>query len=371
MTRVAVLHPNDGTDVRISKICRSLSRLGYETHFIGWDRRPNWKKEIDLGSTRLHILKLETDYGRFQFRGYLHFITYAIRALARIRPDVVHAVNEDMAFWLLPFKGFLFRWLICDVFDALHDRYDGPDTNIGISNTLRLVSRCVRQRADRLIATDALRYERFGRHKTKTVIIENMPDVPVAAIKNLVPRGPITIWVGGSLSKRRGLAQLLAAVEDVQDVKILSAGWLYDSFAETVFVNHPRVEFLGIITPKEALQCAASSDAVFAFYAPDSTNNRYASPNKLYDALAVGRPIIMNCEVKLSEFITRHNVGWVCPYEDIIGLRMIISGLKSFRDGLSEFAIRAQDLFLGLGGWPEMERRLDNLYRSLVSPESQ
>jgi len=46
--RIALIHGNDGSDVRVGKTCRSLARLGFDTHFIGWDRRPEADKEIDL-----------------------------------------------------------------------------------------------------------------------------------------------------------------------------------------------------------------------------------------------------------------------------------------------------------------------------------
>jgi hypothetical protein len=38
--RIALIHGNDGSDVRVGKTCRSLARLGFDVHFIGWDRRP-------------------------------------------------------------------------------------------------------------------------------------------------------------------------------------------------------------------------------------------------------------------------------------------------------------------------------------------
>jgi hypothetical protein len=55
--RIALIHGNDGSDVRVGKTCRSLARLGFDVHFIGWDRRPGADKEIDLGGATAHVIR--------------------------------------------------------------------------------------------------------------------------------------------------------------------------------------------------------------------------------------------------------------------------------------------------------------------------
>lgn len=354
--KVAVVAATDGTDVRISKICRSLQRLGCGVHLIGWDRRPQLAKTLQLGATELHILNRKTRNGRWSLGGYLAFIRHLLGCLRRVKPDVAWAVNEDNGVVICLARGILYRYLVCDVFDALLDRHSGKSGPLRLA--LRAVSGIVRARADRLIATDERRYERFGRHRPKTVVVCNYPEDPGEAAARTMPRGPVRIWVAGSLFRNRGLEQIVQATSGLDDVEIVSAGWLYDAYASTTFVASPQVRFEGILGPDDALRRAAECDAIYAFYRTDSINNVLASPNKIYDALSIGRPVIINDEVAVAAFIREHDLGYTCAYDDVAALRAIIAGLHRDRERLPAFAERARALFLDNYNWGQMEQRI-------------
>lgn len=366
--RIAIVHCNDGSDVRISKTCRSLSSIGHKVHFIGCDRRPNEAKTLDLGDTTLHIMKRATRFGRGTLFGQVVFAIHTTRILAKIRPQTVCGVNEEVALLLMPLRGILYRHLVCDVFDSLVDRHSRCWWVIRI--VLRVVSELGRTGADRLIATDQARFERFGRYRRKTIIIENFPEDPGDELALRLPIGPIKIYVGGSLSLRRGLEQIIKVAERVEDLEIVSAGWPYDDYAYNTFVQHPKVSFKGIVTSQQSLELAAGCDAVLAFYSPTSINNLYASPNKIYDAMSVGRPTIINSEVKIAKWVAENKVGWLCPYHDTVTLEKILSSLRERRANLSEFARNVRKIFLQGHNWGTMESRLKSLYQQLAGVSS-
>jgi glycosyltransferase involved in cell wall biosynthesis len=365
--RIALIFANDGSDVRIGKVCRSLSKLHHDVHFIGWDRSPEQKKDIDLRETHTHMLDHTTRSHRLTIAGRLLHMAFAIRVLRNLRPDAVCAVNEDTAFFLLPFKGTLYTHLVCDIFDAISDRC--TRRGLLIRAAADLITKVVRNSASHLIATDSSRFEQFGVHKYKTTVIENVPEDPGEDLSKIVPSGETKIWVAGSLHRSRGLEQILQAIDNC-DAVILVAGWPNDEFARDVFVKHPKVRFLGVLTAQDALRHAASCDAVFAYYAPISRNNLNASPNKLHDAMSIGRPIILNAEVRIASFISEHEIGWTCPYDAVDQLRDIILALGPHRRRLPSFSRRARSVFKHGNDWSEMEKRLAHLYSSLDRPAS-
>jgi glycosyltransferase involved in cell wall biosynthesis len=365
--RIAVIHGNDGSDVRIGKICRSLSRLGHDVHFVGWDRRPDSLKSIELGAASRHILASATRHGRGDVSGYARFARHIIMTLRTIRPEAVHCVNEDFSLLVLPFRGWLFDTLVCDVFDSLTDRHSHRGALVGLLT--RVTAELVRCGVDRLIATDETRHATFGRHRSKTVIIENVPEDPGEQLSMRLPVGPIKIYVAGTLSKNRGLRQVLQTVEQSpQEIQIISAGWPYDDYAADVFVKHPKVKFEGIVTAWRSLELASECDAVFAFYAPTSRNNILASPNKIYDASSVGRPVIINTEARVSEWVRANRLGWSCGYQDQSALSGILGRLAAARGNLPEFARHARRLYTAGHTWSIMEQRLDVLYRCAKQP---
>ena len=361
--RIAIIHGNDGSDVRIGKTCRSLSRMGHDVHFIGWARREGPPAPIDLGTARAHVMKHPTRHGRLTVGGQWRFWRHVVAVLSKIRPRTVCCVNEDCALLVLPLRGLLYDRLVCDVFDALVDRHS--HRSWPVRSALRAVSEIVRVGADRLIATDADRFERFGRSRRKCTIVENVPEDPGESLARRLPTGPTRIYVAGSLSRSRGLRQIIEAVEPLDDLRIVSAGWLYDDYAAGEFHDHPKVSFHGVVSARESLELACQCDAVAALYAPTSVNNRHASPNKVYDALSVGRPVLINEEIRVARWVRHNELGWTFAYDDVSALRQIIASLRGRRADLGGFARRARRIFLDGRTWSRMEDRLRDLYDAL------
>ena len=275
--RIAIIHANDGSDVRIGKFCRTLCGLGFDCHFIGWNRREG-QAAADLANTTTHIMSYPTKHGRSSKSGTLRYWRHVVSTLRRVRPQVASAVNEETGFLLLPFRGVLFDKLVCDVFDALADRLSNKKWPVRA--TANLVSAACRSGAHSLIATDQNRWNRFGAHQHKTVIVENFPEDPGDDLARNIPSGPPQIYVGGTLSAFRGLDQILAAIKGHDSARILCAGWPYDDCAQR-FISHPRVDYRGIVNQRESLQLTSQCDAVLAYYEPRSEQCQCESEQSL------------------------------------------------------------------------------------------
>jgi glycosyltransferase involved in cell wall biosynthesis len=223
----------------------------------------------------------------------------------------------------------------------------------------------IRRAADRIIVTDERRFELLGSNRSKAITIGNFPEDPGDVVTSIIPTGKTKIYVSGTLLLSRGLKEILACIECVDDVEIISAGWLYDSFAKDTFVKHPKVTYMGIVSGKESLHLAAQCDAIYSFYAPTSINNIYASPNKIYDALSVGRPVIINSETVVANWVIQHKYGWSCCYDDVSALTQILNKIKEGRSGLPSFIHRTRSDFKGKYSWQQMESLLVAFYNDL------
>jgi glycosyltransferase involved in cell wall biosynthesis len=361
--KILLMHPNDGTDIRVSKTCRSLSRLGFEVYFVGWDRQPGVEREIDCGSARLLIMRHATKYRRNTLLGFLLYCIHVLLNLITVRPHAVVCINEEPACLVLPLRGILYRSLVCELYDGVVERYGNKKSRF--APLLVRYGNFIRRSADKIIVTDERRFELLGPVRSKAVIVSNFPEDPGDDVTTIVPKGNTKIYVSGSLSLSRGLKEILDCVDRLDNVEIVSAGWLYDSFATDTFVKHPKVTYMGIVSGIESLRLAAQCDAIFSFYAPTSVNNIYASPNKIYDALSVGRPVIINSEVIVSKWVVENEYGWSCPYDDVSSLSLILHKIKEGRSGLPEFVDRARSDFSSKYSWQQMETVLASLYNNL------
>jgi glycosyltransferase involved in cell wall biosynthesis len=358
--RVCLIRRNDSSDPRCAKISSSLMKAGYEVIYVGWNSVPDRPQAFVMQSDQLLVLTHKAEKG---MRGILYFFPFLIHlfvALIRLRPDVVHCVNEETVLMVLPFKGVLYRRIVCDLFDSMSDRIISSHKSITL--LAYILSRIALIGSDRIVVTDERRLERLGRFSRKALIIANVPVDPGASYSLHYPSGRPKVFVSGCLAKSRGLDIILAAAERVPEAELVVAGHCDDDYASEVFIHSPRVNYYGRLTPEESLHVAAQCDAVLAYYEPRNVNNIYASPNKIYDAMSVGRPVIINSETQISEWICGNHLGTAAPYYDIEALAKILAGLSSYRPDLPTFADSARKLYEKQFTWDIMEKRLNSMY---------
>ena len=90
--------------------------------------------------------------------------------------------------------------------------------------------------------------------------------------------------------------------------------------------NVTNIEFMGRVDYDTALRLEAGALAIIAFY--DSSlggNNLYAAPNKLFEALMLGKPLITSEGTLLADIVKSEDIGYVIPFgdEDLLGKTLL------------------------------------------------
>ena len=161
------------------------------------------------------------------------------------------------------------------------------------------------------------RYELLGSPKLKS--IEYLPNV---LEDNITIR-----WVGstdkefrvllcGWLVKSRGLDilnQIIANTDETIQFILMGSG---DNEAINKISECKRVQYISHGTRKETLNEMSKVDINLALYDPEIMINRYALPQKIYDALLIGCPILINSEVQLSEELSENELCIKAPYKN-------------------------------------------------------
>jgi len=367
--KILYISRNDGTDYRGAKMCNSLVKLGHQVVNVGWDRTPDKRKELVLvPEVKLRILQRPGVFEQNSLEGWGDYLPHLMRSLYEEKPDAVQAVNEEMAALVLPFKRILYRWLIVDV-------YDSVTANYYRTRWLDLAARVCRwlanSGADCIVETAPELQAKLGRFVRKSIIIENAPFDPGNEIAAQVPTaGPVRLALGGGLTKRRmGLDILVAALDLLPQGSVIveASGWLGDDYAKNVFAKHPAVRYRWLEKAPDFLKLAGSCDALL-YLRSDSCESDYIAcvrPNRLFEALAVGRPIIVNPGLAIGRWIEEDNLGIVLPRFDPTSLASAIASLKERRAALPEQARHMRQVFLSDHVWPVMEKKLGELYQKL------
>jgi glycosyltransferase involved in cell wall biosynthesis len=111
----------------------------------------------------------------------------------------------------------------------------------------------------------------------------------------LEPGTRVVLYQGG-FSRDRGIEQLIAAIPEVPEAVLVLLGYgvLKDELearaAEPALAG--RVRILPAVPPTELLSWVASADVVAMPIQPTTLNHRLTTPNKLFEAIAVGVPVV-------------------------------------------------------------------------------
>ena len=111
----------------------------------------------------------------------------------------------------------------------------------------------------------------------------------------LGPATRVVVYQGG-FSRDRGIEQLIAAIPDVPGATLVLLGYgTLQAELERV-VAYPatggRVRILAAVPPTELLDWIASADVIAMPIQPTTLNHRLTTPNKLFEALAAGVPVV-------------------------------------------------------------------------------
>src|SRR3989454_842827 len=210
-----------GIEPRLAKEATSLVRAGYEVHAILWDRTRSFPAREILDGIRIHRYHLQAPEGTPGLARRLpRWQWFVLRKAARLRPDVIHAVDLDTAWASRAAARITGARLVYDVFDFYADMITA-DVPLKLRERLAAAERRMIERADLVIVPDLRRQAQFrGARPQKIVEIMNVPEDRPLPTK---PDPEFTVFYGGMIAKDRGLLDLLAACEST-GARLIVAG---------------------------------------------------------------------------------------------------------------------------------------------------
>jgi len=353
-----------GIEPRLAKEAATLARAGYEVYAVLWDRTRSFPaKETRDGVhiRRYHLPASEGDPGlalRLP-RWWLQ----ALRMCASLRPDVIHAVDFDTAWPARVASRLTGAKLVYDIFDFYSEMVTAELPPI-LRRYLAQAERRVIAAADLVILPELRRQAQFHGVRPKNLV--EIMNVPEDRRLPAEPARDFTVFYGGMIAKDRGLMDLMAACE-ATGAKLVVAGHGPD---EEELLPHlessPACLYLGTVPYDEVLNRTAASHAVAALYDPTVPNNRFASPNKVFEAMMFARPVLVSDGTAIAELVRTIGCGKVVPYGDRAALRKGLEGLMLAPVECGAMGARGRAAFESRFNWKAMEARLLDAYRSLV-----
>ena len=281
---------------RIWKIVNSLKKK-YETSAFGWNREGIPSQDIDRYIVSLSLCGIKAPFGKPTLVLYYPiFWSWVLFKLLANRPSVVHAIDLDTLLPCSLYKLILRKKLVYDV----HDRYAGyvPPKYTTLYNVLNQTEELLAKEANVLVTVSDKVQSTFRlRPKHCAVIMNFSEDYNLNRSKS--EDGILTLVYTGLICKDQGLDIVTAALEGLDNVRLVLAGRVADKELLDKMTKLPNVNYVGLLERADSLKLEASSDAMVVLYDLQYRKNQLSSPNKIFEAMMCGIPLITNMEVDL------------------------------------------------------------------------
>lgn len=356
-------------DPAINKVAKTLAKNGYDVKLLVWDRMGNKQTESIDGYTICRF-GFKAPYDKVSVVFYLPiWWLYEFFFLLKQDATVVHVCDLDT---LIPalFAKFIKKTKLCyTIYDFYADNLPTVFPQI-FRKFIAFIEKQGIQFVEFLFLADEYRFEQVKGAKIKNLvyIYNSPPDHFSLGQKNHSrAREYMRLFYAGTIHNSRGLEYVITAIKDIVDVELIIAG----TASNTQFLKNlltgvsTNIQYVGYMPYEKVIEMTMESDLLFAFYDPAIPNNRYASPNKLFEAMMCGKPIIMNSETTASKIVIEENCGLVTPYGDTNAIKESILRIKNHPDLGIKLGDNGRKTYELKYSWDIMKKRLIEAYNEL------
>jgi glycosyltransferase involved in cell wall biosynthesis len=352
-------------DVRVQKIIRSLSKR-YSVLVLGWDREMmHESSETMENRVNVRRFRVRAPYGRINLiLFYPLFWVWVFCNLLVYRPKIIHACDFDT---FIP--GYFSRLLFSNkvVFDSF-DRYAMafiPPKHHLIYTFVNTLEGLMAYKADALVTVSRERLSTFGDQSPNySEVVMNCPEDVLDMTRGDTRMSSdygLTLVHAGGIGRTLGLFLLDEAIKNLDDVRLVLAGRTDDKGMMEQLLRNPKIRYVGLLEHSEALKLEGTADIMPIFYDPALPISHVANPNKLFEAMMLGVPVITNvCKDIMNEV----GCGLVVEY-NANEVRKAILDLKRNVALRRNMGTRGRLAFEKMYNWAIMEKRLLGLYDKL------
>lgn len=372
--KVVFLRSNSiNPDPRVEKEVKTLLRFGFEVIVLAWNRNePNLERVVKIiaGKNIGIIIRkfIRGSYGKGigNIIPLLRWQIFLFYWLIRYRRnyEIIHSCDFDTAIPALIMKVFFRKKFIYDIFDYYIHAFRVPKILVPF---IYILDKVILKFADYIIIAHENRKEQI-RIKRKVEVIYNTPEDCKYRFKanNCFPNRKFLIVYIGILSKDRFLLEMIDIVSRHLDWDLYIGG--FGELENEIFLlskRYENIKFLGRVPYEETLKISNNADVLFAIYNPEIPNHKYSSPNKVFEAMMLAKPIIVANGTGIDLLVKKENFGFCVNYGDKKEVEEVLEILQKNPNLRLKLGLNGRYAYENKYSWSLMEMRLLNLYRNL------
>ncbi|MCJ7647309.1 MAG: glycosyltransferase [Candidatus Lokiarchaeota archaeon] len=314
---------NFNYDSRASNLYKSFCERGYEVKVVSFD----WlTKGFKTESGEISVYKLHKGFLSLTF--YLKFIFVLSFNLIKSKASIIFA--EDV--YTLPF-AVIFSILKNGevIYDSreLYGHLAGLRKRKIVQTILRVIEKIFIRGAYKIITTGNLDSEYIEKEfdLKDTIVIRNLPFIadiiePFNFRKHFDLNGDVKILLyQGVILHGRGLRSIFEALNRINNCVLVILGdgeyrEFYQNLANEKGLSN-RVFFWGKVEQPKLLEYTAGADIGLTIIENLSLSYYYALPNKMFEYIQAGIPVLASNFPQMKEIIDRYKVGLYIDPENI------------------------------------------------------
>jgi glycosyltransferase involved in cell wall biosynthesis len=313
---------NANYDTRVTNLTNSLKADGNEIKVISFDwTTPNF--ETVTGETSIYKLVKKKNSIHY----YLKFLTTLYKELLKTDSDIY--IAEDIL--TLPLVTFVAKLRKAKLYYNSREFYafiaglrNKPKTQAIIS----MLEKFFINKVDKVFVTgegDAEFLQEYYGIKN-TVVIRNLPikqyatnPIDFRSLLN-IPKDDLILLYQGVILEGRGFVPLLNAMKEIKNVHLIVLGSgvyksKYENLAAELGIEN-RIHFLGNIEQSELINYTAGADIGVALIENISKSYYYALPNKLFEYIMAGLPVLISDLPQMKKIVVDYKVGEVVSLDE-------------------------------------------------------
>lgn len=302
------------------KYVKYLQDNDIEHYLIGWDREgknPNiprsvmWTKQAGFNVGGLKAVKNRIGWMRFVYK-----------QLRRLRPQnaALHGCDLDSAF-----PAACYNYLHGKINKVIFDIFDWYSATLYnqkkyILTAFKFMERFSVKQSDCIILCEPERIEQipFEVPESKLSIFPNIPYFKDDSFLKVEPSKRfdnelLTFSYVGGFSLDRCLFELISIAEKGL-INLSIAGFGNNELENRLKADtekYTNIRYYGKVRYEDGLNISYNSDVMYAMYSIKNPNHIYAAPNKYYEAMFLGKPLLTTKGTIVERKVLDRQIGYV------------------------------------------------------------
>ena len=301
----------------------------------------------------------------------MHFNWKVFLFLIKKPLEIIHC--HDL--WVLPAAVILSLFKHCNLIYDAHEFYGGLE--VFNRNKIRkkiwmAFEYLAIPRVDVLITVSeplADLYQKKYPNLKSVRVIRNLPKTEFSDEGLKTSGFPVTkdavILFQGHFRPGRGLLNLFKAFSEIEDAHLvmIGGGELEEDLKEVVEKKNlaKRVTFMGYLPTDDLIRITAQADLGIALFEPTSINYAYALPNKFFEYIMAGIPVLASNIKTFEDYIGTYQVGLTVDPSDISAISRKLVDMLSDGEKMRQWRSNARKASKELN-WELEAKKLIQIY---------